>query len=83
MFARVQVRGPSAGAAEVPTSAVLARRDQFFVFVRSGDGSYVQKEVRIGEQRGQHVTILAGLAPGEQVVTEGAILLDAEANEAR
>jgi cobalt-zinc-cadmium efflux system membrane fusion protein len=82
MFARVQVNGLAVGAADIPMSAVLARRDQFFVFVRNEDGSYSQREVTLGEQHGQHTTVLAGLRPGELVVTEGAILLDAEANEA-
>jgi cobalt-zinc-cadmium efflux system membrane fusion protein len=82
MFASVEVKGLGQGAAEVPTSALLARRDQFFVFVTNSDGAYVQREVQIGEQHGQHTTILSGVKPGEQVVTEGAILLDAEANEA-
>ncbi|MET0284986.1 MAG: efflux RND transporter periplasmic adaptor subunit [Polyangiales bacterium] len=81
MFARMEVRGAGTGATQVPTSAVLARRDQFFVFIASADGTYVQREVKIGEQFGQHTTILDGVAPGERVVTEGAILLDAEANE--
>ena len=39
-------------------------------------------EVRLGEQHAGHMTITQGLIPGEPVVTEGAILLDAEANEA-
>ena len=82
MFARVRALGQSEGAVEIPMSAVLARRDQFFVFVRNADGSYTQREVRRGEQHGQHVAILSGLHLGEPVVTEGAILLDAEANEA-
>jgi cobalt-zinc-cadmium efflux system membrane fusion protein len=82
MFANVHARGLCDGAAEIPLSAVLARRDQFFVFVRDGAGVYAQREVRPGEQRGQHVAILSGLHVGEPVVTEGAILLDAEANEA-
>jgi cobalt-zinc-cadmium efflux system membrane fusion protein len=82
MFASVEVKGLGQGAAEVPTSALLARRDQFFVFVANSDGAYAQREVQIGEQHGQHTTILSGVKPGEQVVTEGAILLDAEANEA-
>ncbi len=82
MFARVEVSGRGDGAVEVPTSAVLARRDQFFVFIRSPDGSFVQREVRVGEQHGQHITLLEGVRPGDPVVTEGAILLDAEANEA-
>jgi cobalt-zinc-cadmium efflux system membrane fusion protein len=82
MFANVRARGISEGAVEIPLSAVLARRDQFFVFVRNSAGVYAQREVRPGEQHGQHVAVLSGLVPGDPVVTEGAILLDAEANEA-
>jgi len=82
MFARVNVRGNAQGAAEVPTSALLARRDQFFVFLKNGDGSYGEREVRVGEQHGEHTTILSGIGSGDNVVTEGAILLDAESNEA-
>jgi cobalt-zinc-cadmium efflux system membrane fusion protein len=82
MFAHVEAHGQVEGSAEVPMSAVLARRDQYFVFVHNPDGTFVQREVQLGEQHGQHVTILSGLRPGEPVVTDGAILLDAEANTA-
>lgn len=82
MSARVLIRGASPGEAEVPMSAVLARRDQFFVFVRQKDGSFVEREVQLGEQHGEHATIMGGLAQGEDVVTEGAILLDAELRDA-
>jgi Cu(I)/Ag(I) efflux system membrane fusion protein len=82
MFAHVEVHGQGVGACEVPSSSVLARRDQFFVFVRPTDGTFVEREVRIGEQHGDRITVLSNLSPGEMVVSEGAILLDAEANEA-
>ena len=82
MFAKVQVKGLSNGVVDIPIAAVLARRDQFFVFTQNPNGSFSQHEVKPGEQHGQHVQILAGLNPGDPVVTEGAILLDAEANEA-
>lgn len=82
MSARVFVRGAPSGEAEVPASALIARRDQFFVFVRRSDGSFVQREVELGSQHGQRATVTSGLSPGEEVATEGAILLDAEANEA-
>jgi cobalt-zinc-cadmium efflux system membrane fusion protein len=82
MFANVQVKGLSEGVVDIPLAAVLARRDQFFVFTRSSNGTFAEREVRPGEQHGQHVRILSGLVPGDPVVTEGAILLDAEANEA-
>jgi len=82
MSARVLMRGSLPNGSEIPVSSVLARRDQFFVFVKQKDGSFVQREVQLGDQHGEHATIMAGLTPGEEVVTEGAILLDAEANEA-
>ncbi len=82
MFAQVEVRTQAPGAVEVPTSAVLARRDQFFVFIQQTDGSYKQREVKLGEQQGSHVMLLDGVKNGDLVVTQGAILLDAEANEA-
>jgi cobalt-zinc-cadmium efflux system membrane fusion protein len=83
MYANVHTQGlAEGGGVEIPLSAVLARRDQFFVFTRKDDGTYAQREVRPGEQRGRHIAILSGLSPGEPVVTEGAILLEAEANEA-
>jgi len=82
MFANVEVKGLSEGAVDIPIAAVLARRDQFFVFTRNPNGTFAQREVRPGEQHGEHIRILSGLAPGDPVVTEGAILLDAEANEA-
>jgi len=81
MSARVLVQGKNTGGVELPSSALLARRDQFFVFVRQKDGSFMQREVQVGDQHGQHATVLNGLAPGDEVVTEGAILLDVEANE--
>jgi multidrug efflux pump subunit AcrA (membrane-fusion protein) len=82
MFANVQVKGLSDGVVDVPHAAQLARRDQFFVFTKNPNGTFAEREVRPGEQHGQHIQILSGLAPGDPVVTEGAILLDAEANEA-
>lgn len=82
MLASVEARGISRGSLEIPTSALLTRRDQYFVFVQRDDGAYEQREVTVAEQRGQHTVLLSGVRLGENVVVEGAILLDAEANEA-
>jgi cobalt-zinc-cadmium efflux system membrane fusion protein len=82
MFARVFVDSGGGAGVEIPTSALIARRDQFFVFVKQADGSFMQREVHVADQHGEHATISSGLKPDEDVVTEGAILLDVEANEA-
>ena len=83
MFAQVEIRGEGEGSIEIPTSALLPRRDQFFVFVKNADGSFSQREVKIGEQRGEHTIVLSGVKVGDPIVTEGAILLDAELHETR
>ena len=82
MFAQVDVRSPELATAWVPLSAVLARRDEFYVFVRNAERQFVARKVELGQERGDRVAILSGLQAGEDVVTRGAILLDAEANAA-
>ena len=81
MFANVQVKGLSDGVVDVPLACAAraprpsscSPRTQMRDSWRSG---------RRPAQHGQHIQILSGLAPGDPVVSEGAILLDAEANEA-
>ena len=82
MFADMLVEAPETASGVVPTSALLARRDETFVFIESKPGHFVQRKVRAGVQSGDHVVLLSGVEPGERVVTRGAILLDAEANAA-
>jgi cobalt-zinc-cadmium efflux system membrane fusion protein len=82
MFAEMVVDAPELATAVVPTSALLARRDEMFLFVEQAPGRFVQRKVRVGAQTGDHVALLDGVTPGERVVTRGAILLDAEANAA-
>lgn len=82
LFAEMVVDAPARASAVVPTSALLARRDELFLFVETGPGKFSRRKVHVGPQSGDHVALLDGVAPGERVVTRGAILLDAEANAA-
>jgi cobalt-zinc-cadmium efflux system membrane fusion protein len=82
MFAEMVVEAPERASALVPTSALLARRDEMFLFVETKPGRFEQRKVRPGAQTGDHVALLEGVRPGERIVTRGAILLDAEANAA-
>jgi Cu(I)/Ag(I) efflux system membrane fusion protein len=47
------------------------------VYVRSGPESFVRREVRAEPPRGEMVSILDGLAPGDEVVVEGGFKLKA------
>lgn len=78
MSARVEVQAAGNGAAiVVPRAAVLLRRDDRIVIVRNGDGTLERRTVHTGSVLGDDV-IVDGVSAGEEVVIEGAVLLDGE-----
>lgn len=81
MYARIRLDAPAlAPTPVVPRSAVLNTGARTLVFVRSADGTLVPREVTPGRTVGQEMQILAGLEPGERVVSSAAFLVDAESN---
>jgi RND family efflux transporter MFP subunit len=52
--------------------AALVRRGQLEILFVAADGKAQMRLVRIGKQTAQGIEVLAGLAPGEAVVVEGA-----------
>jgi cobalt-zinc-cadmium efflux system membrane fusion protein len=82
MFARVTLRGvETAPVVAVPSQAVLSDGAASAVVVALGEGRFQRRTVEAGPERDGHVRILAGLAPGERVVVDGAIYLSAAAAE--
>jgi len=71
-----QLDGPA-----VPAGAVLIRPpNQHVVYVLNGD-AYEARDVRLGRRAGTVIEILEGLAYGEEIVVEGALLIDADARQ--
>ncbi|UCC24027.1 MAG: efflux RND transporter periplasmic adaptor subunit [Gemmatimonadales bacterium] len=64
----------------VPRSALLETGERALVFVDAADGTLVPRAVTPGRVSGREVEILAGLSPGERIVTSAAFLVDAESN---
>jgi Cu(I)/Ag(I) efflux system membrane fusion protein len=64
----------------IPRSAVFGTGERMIVFVREEDGMLTPREVTPGLPVGLEVEILAGLQPGEVVVSSASFLIDAEAN---
>lgn len=62
----------------VPRSALILTRGKPLVYVDKSGGAYEPRAVRTGRVGDADVEILAGLKPGERVVTQGALLLDAQ-----
>jgi cobalt-zinc-cadmium efflux system membrane fusion protein len=60
----------------LPVSAVLRDDENLpFVYVLAPDGSYARRSVTLGARVDQRFVIPQGLAPGDQVVVDGAIFL--------
>jgi len=71
MFARVHFVTGQAEKLTVPAKAVLRRGEVAAVYVQSADGRLSLRQLRLGDAVGQgEIEVLAGLAAGEQVVTD-------------
>jgi len=79
IFAEARVAVESAPVLAVPRSAVLMPGNQAVVYVDQGGGAYEQRLVQLGRRGDAHWEVLAGLAEGESVVTQGNLMIDAQA----
>jgi membrane fusion protein, heavy metal efflux system len=80
MLGSVEIAGRTREALSVPRAAVLRVGEQRVVFVEDGrapDGRarFRRRAVQVEDDGGDRVAVTAGLAPGERVVSSGAILL--------
>lgn len=66
------------GGLRVPIEAVLQESAGNSLWVRNPDGRFENRMVKLGSQTGQQVEILSNLKAGEEVVVNGAYLLNSE-----
>jgi Cu(I)/Ag(I) efflux system membrane fusion protein len=76
-YGRVAIESPELLAA--PRSAVLSTRRVPLVYVEIADHTYAPRTVKTGLVGDDYLEILSGLAAGDKVVTQGALLLDGQA----
>ena len=81
-FVRVDIAAPVGDkpALAVPAASVVDDGARQIVFVARGDGLFEPRDVRLGARAGTDVEIREGLAAGEEIVTSGIFLIDAESN---
>jgi cobalt-zinc-cadmium efflux system membrane fusion protein len=81
MFATALIAGSVGEAREglfVPASAVQRDGERYLVFVPRGERRYEPREIVVGHEVGELVSVERGLAEGDTVVTRGGFLLKAE-----
>jgi len=78
MLAHVTVAVQGDPVIVVPRDAVLLRRDSRVALVRHGQDRLERRPVMIGPAIDSRVVVLSGVNEGEDVVSEGAVLLDGE-----
>ncbi len=81
MFANFSIiTGEAETAAAVPQRAIVYEGDTARVWVAEDDGTITARSVRTGPIADGMVEVLAGVSPGEKVVTSGALFIDRAAN---
>lgn len=75
--AEVALAPTTTPAAEVPARAIFLKSSRHFVFVEISPRRYERRPVHVGAERGGRILIQDGVAPGERVVTDGCLLLQA------
>lgn len=78
MYGNVEIRVESGNHLAIPQDAVLDSGTRKVVFVDLGAGMFEPREVTVGNKTGHLYPVLAGLKPGEKVVSSGTFLIDSE-----
>jgi hypothetical protein len=75
MFARVSISEGMRRALTVPLTAVVSVDARTWVFVKRGPATFERQQVTLGPDDGHLAQVVSGLAAGDSVATENAILL--------
>lgn len=80
MYATVRFSTPTRTALTVPASAVVRTGERAIVFVNMGGGRLMPHEIELGRTTEEYTEVLAGVEPGQRVVTSAQFLLESESN---
>jgi membrane fusion protein, heavy metal efflux system len=76
-YAKMQFQASTPpGSVEVAASALVSDGSKQYAYVKNAAGRFVKRDVVAGAVRDGRVVVFKGIAPGETVVSKGAILLD-------
>ncbi len=67
---------------EIPASSIFMLDDQYYLYVETAPGHFKRQAVTVGTETDGTIPVYAGLAAGQRVVTQGALLLQSIVNPA-
>ena len=67
---------------EIPAPAVFMIDDRYYLFIETAPGHFHRQEVKVGTEADGEIPVFTGIAPGQNIVTEGALLLQSIVNPA-
>lgn len=79
LYADGQVEIEAPPVLTVPRSAVIQTGPDAVVYIDRGGGAYEYTVIKTGRRGDTHVEVLSGLADGDEVVTNGNLLIDGQA----
>jgi multidrug efflux pump subunit AcrA (membrane-fusion protein) len=74
-----EIKAATPEVSAVPRRALILRGENALVYVDHGDGHYESRIVKLGRIGDEYAEVLDGLDEGDKVVTNGNLLIDAEA----
>jgi membrane fusion protein, copper/silver efflux system len=78
MFVNVDMKIPLGRRLAIPASGVFHTGTRTIAFVDHGQGYLEPRDITLGPRAGDEYAVLAGLKPGERVVTSANFLVDSE-----
>lgn len=75
MFATVNFTQKLNDAMVIPATAVLQEEDNCFLFVQTGKGKFVKKQVTVTSAGDKDLIVHSGIVPGDVIVAEGGVYL--------
>ena len=79
----VQAADKLAGAGvEIPAPAVFMIDGQYYLFVETAPGHFHRQQVKVGTEADGNIPVFEGITAGQDIVTEGALLLQSIVNPA-
>jgi cobalt-zinc-cadmium efflux system membrane fusion protein len=76
MFVSINLPSEETPGTSVPAKAVYLKGEKHYVFIEAERGKFTRQEVTIGPEQDGRILVLAGVQPGQRVVTEGCVLLE-------